>query len=91
MAHQRAGDTGKPSIHIGDTDSKLATELGVEDDSPSSVYSDALEKWKKYEKIKDEEVKEAKSEIISIVQEIENRHGIERNQLLEKIVEGEIV
>lgn len=91
MAHQNAGDQGKPSIHIGKKDADRATELGVENESPSTVYSDALEIWQRYSKIKRKERREAKSKIVETVKRMEDRHDIDRNDLLEDIVDGEIV
>lgn len=91
MAHQNAGDQGKPSIHIGKKDSVLAEDLGVENESPSTVYSDSLEKWKKYRKIKKNEVKDAKSQIVKITNRIKDRYEIDREDLIEDIIDGEIV
>lgn len=82
MAHQRAGDEGKPSIHIGSQDTKIAKQLGIEEKSPSTVYSDSLEARQKYEKIRDKEKKEARKKIIQICNRMEDKFGIARADLI---------
>ena len=86
MATQRAGDQGKPSIHIGSTDTKIAKRLGIEDDSPSTVYSDSLEAREKYEKIKEEDLKDARKEIIQILNDVEDRYGVESVELIGDLI-----
>ena len=86
MATQRAGDKGKPSIHIGSTDTKIAKRLDIEDDSPSTVYSDSLKAREKYEKIKEEDLKDARKEIIQILNDVEDRYGVDRVDLIGDLI-----
>lgn len=69
MGTQRAGDEGKPSIHIGSNDADIAKELDVEDDSPSSVYSEALENWQEYEKKRQQKRKDLRKKAQNLKQE----------------------
>lgn len=91
MAHQRAGEEGKPGIHISSTDAKRAQRMGLEEDSPSTVYTDALEAYEKYKILKKREIKKAKSNIVKELDRMEEDFDVERNDILETIVDGEIV
>lgn len=83
MGTQRAGDgDSKPGIHIGTKDAKIAKQLGLEDQSPSTVYTDSLKARKKYEKLKEQDIKQARKEIIQIFQRIEERHDVKRAELI---------
>lgn len=86
MATQRAGDQGKPTIHLGATDTKLAKDLDIEDDSPSTVYTDSLRIRKRYVRIKRMDVKEARKQIIEICNEIKDRYDVDRVDLIGDLV-----
>lgn len=56
----------KPSIHISQQDADNAEELGWEQKSPSTVYTDALEmakKWKRIQEEKKEEIARKREEL----------------------------
>lgn len=85
MAHQRAGEEGKPGIHISNTDAKIARRNGWEDDSPSTLYSDAIRGYEKHIKNREKDRKEKRKEIMSILQEHEDEYGQEAREELEKV------
>jgi endo-alpha-1,4-polygalactosaminidase (GH114 family) len=85
MAHQRAGEEGKPGIHISSDDAKRAQRMGMEEDSPSTVYTDALEAYEKFEKNREKDRKKKRKEIMSILQEHEEHYGTESREELEKV------
>ena len=43
----------KPSIHVSNDDADRAERLGVGDTSVSTVYTQALEEWEKFEEVKE--------------------------------------
>lgn len=86
MAHQRAGEKGKPGIHIGSEDAKRAQRLGIEDESPSTVYTDSLKAYEKYTKIKEKDIKEARKKIISTLNDVEEKHDVERADVIGDLI-----
>ena len=85
MAHQRAGEEGKPGIHISSTDAKRAKRMGKEEESPSTLYTDALKDMEKHRKNRENDRKEKRKEIMSILQEHEDKYGSESREELEKV------
>ncbi|MFB6144686.1 MAG: hypothetical protein ABEJ98_05235 [Candidatus Nanohaloarchaea archaeon] len=53
MAPEAREGMEKPTIHVSNDDAERAEKLGVGRESPSTVYTMALEEWEKFEDIKE--------------------------------------
>jgi len=85
MAHQRAGEEGKPGIHISNDDARRARRMDMEDESPSTLYTDALEAYEKWIETRERKRKERKKEIMQILDRHEDEFGEESREELEKV------
>lgn len=65
----------KPSIHITEDDAENAEKLGKGDNSPSSVYSEALEQATQFDELQEEKAQELQK-TLNEVQEAAERWGI---------------
>lgn len=86
MVEQRAGDQGaKPSIHITGEDSKIAKRMDREDDSPSTLYSDALKAFEKHIENREKDRKDRRKRIMDILKAHESEYGEDARKELEKV------